>query len=98
MGFPMLPTPMNPTFTASQRVQLEHVVPQDLLLALVAQRQREEAIHGLRILGVAVWVIGGGDEVVVARGLDDVLHGLIVALHSAIALTTNGFCQRHYKL
>src|SRR5262245_47025835 len=65
IGLPMLPTPMNPTFIvfprhrgrASQRVQLDHVVPQDLLLARAAERQRQESIHGLRILGVAVRVV-----------------------------------------
>src|SRR5205085_1235449 len=31
----------------SQRVEADGVVPQDLLLALVAQRQREEAVHRL---------------------------------------------------
>src|SRR5262245_52687138 len=87
IGLPMLPTPMNPTFT-SQPVQLDHVVPQDLLLARAAERQRQESIHGLRILRVAVRVVGGGDEVVVAEGVDDVLHELLVALHRAVALAT----------
>src|SRR5437899_12049806 len=100
MGLPMLPTPMNPSFTTwgalrgppcSQRVQLEHVVPQDLLLARVAERQGQEAVHGLRILGVAVGIVGGRDEVVVAEGVDDVLHELLVALDRAEALATEIF-------
>src|SRR5437867_4687541 len=63
-----------------ERVELEHVIPEDLLLARVAQRQREEAVHGLRVLRVAVGIVRGGDQVLVAEGVDDVLHELLVAL------------------
>ena len=43
-------------------------------------------------------VIGGGDEVVVAKGLDDVLHELLVALHRAVALATEVFRRRHREM
>src|SRR5262249_1051082 len=107
IGLPMLPTPMNPTFMAwgalrgppcSQRGELDHVVPQDLLLAGAAERERQESVHGLRILGVAVRGVGGGDEVGVTEGVDDVLHELLVALHRAVALATEVLGRRHGEM
>src|SRR5262245_4548382 len=87
IGLPMLPTPTKPSFTL-QRVQLEDVVPEDLLLARVAQGQGEESVHGPGVLRVAVRVVGGGDEVVVTERFDDVLHELLVALDRAESLAT----------
>src|SRR5262245_21213870 len=89
IGRPMLPTPMKPTFTAwpiLQRVEPQDVVPEDLLLARAADGEREKALHGFRILRIAVGIVGGGHEVIVSEGVDDVLDELLVALHGAEAL------------
>src|SRR5262245_19561122 len=85
-GRPMLPTPMNPTFTSLQRVETEDVIPEDLPLARVADGQRQEAVHGFRVLGVAVGIVRGRDEIVVAEGVDHLLHELLVTFHGAEAL------------
>src|SRR5262245_17363891 len=77
IGRPMLPTPMNPTFTVLQRVESVDVVPEDLPLAGVADGERQEAVHGLGVLGVAVGVIGGRDQIVVAEGIHHVLDELL---------------------
>src|SRR5262245_53811249 len=79
IGRPMLPTPMNAIFTgarsggslASQTVEAAGIVPEDLPLALVADRQLEEAVHRVRILRVAVRVGGRGDGVVCAECRED---------------------------
>src|SRR5262245_36812014 len=69
-----------------QRVEPQDVVPEDLLLARVADGQREKAIHRVRILRVAVGVVRRRDEIVIAERVDDVLDELLVALDRAEAL------------
>src|SRR5262249_21774398 len=71
-----------------QGVKPENVVPEDLLLAGVAERQRQESVHRAWVLGVAMRVIGRGHEIVVADELDDVPDQPLVALHRAEALTS----------
>src|SRR5215813_9554488 len=78
-----------------QGIEPEDVVPEDLLLARIADGQGEETIHRLWVLGVAVRVVGGGDEVVVAEGVDHVAHELLVALHRAETLPAEVFGGRH---
>src|SRR6516225_1589487 len=84
IGAPILPTPMNPIFMAElQLVEAQRVVPQDLLLAPVGERQRKKTVHRVGIFRIAVWVIGRRDEVVVAESIDDVGDKLFVALDGA---------------
>src|SRR5215472_3150482 len=78
-----------------QTIETKDVVPEDLLLAPIAEGQGEEAVHGLGVLGVAVGIVGGGDEVVVAEGIDHVAHELLVAFHRAEALTAEVVRGRH---
>src|SRR5262249_24332822 len=87
IGAPMFPTPMNPIFNSGlQRVKTQRVVPEALLFTPVAQRQREETVHRLRILRIAVRVVGRRDEVVVAERIDDMRDELLVALDGAETL------------
>src|SRR5437762_10458541 len=69
-----------------QRVKAQRVVPEDLLLAAVAQWQRQKAIRRLGVFRIPVWVVGGGDEIVVAECGDHVRDELLVALDRAEAL------------
>src|SRR5208282_6668224 len=83
-GAPMLPTPMNPIFMSElQRVEAQRVVPQDLFLAPVGERQGEEPVHCVRVFRIAVRVIGRGDQIVVTEGIDDVGDEGFVALDGA---------------
>src|SRR5215831_14052640 len=76
-------------------VQADGVVPEYLALARIAERQREEAVHGVRILRVAVGVIGGGDEQVVADRVDDLSGERFVALDGAEGLAPEILRRRH---
>src|SRR5262249_33315428 len=104
IGRPMLPTPMNAIFTgarsrgplASQTVEAAGIVPEDLPLALVADRQLEEAVHRVGILRVPVRVISRRHEVVIAKRLDDVGHRLLVALERAEPLPAE-VCGRQHR-
>src|SRR6266850_5043267 len=64
------------------------VVPQDLALALLGDRQLKERLHRPRKLRVAVRKIRREDDPVVTDGVNDVPHGLLVALdrHEALPL------------
>src|SRR5580765_2694034 len=75
--------PLRPPPNGSEVVEPEHVVPEDLLLALLVKRERQEPVHRLRVLGVAVRVVGGRDQVVVAEGVHDVADEVLVALDGA---------------
>src|SRR5213593_3761365 len=77
-----------PTSSGRQSVVGGAVVPEDLALALVRDRQLEERLDRARELRVTVREVGGEDDPVVADGVDDVLHRLLVALdrHEALAL------------
>src|SRR5215831_3763420 len=104
IGRPMLPTPMNAIFigglfggrAVSQTVEAAGIVPEDLPLALVADRQLEKAVHRVGILRVAVRVIGRRHEVVIAERRHDVGHGLLVALERAEPLPAE-VCGRQHR-
>src|SRR5215467_14626692 len=102
IGRPMLPTPMNAIFTggplASKTVEAAGVVPEDLSLALVADRQFEEAVHRVGILRVAVRVVGRRHEVVIAERRDDMSHGLLVTLERAEPLPAEVFGRQHREM
>src|SRR5215831_5121277 len=100
MGSPMCPTPTKPIRMSArlQRVQAARVVPEDLALAPVAERQRQEAVHGPRVLRVAVWIVGRGDQVVVADDVDHVADELLVAFDRAEALTAEVLRWAHRQM
>src|SRR5262245_5335499 len=102
IGRPMLPTPMNAIFTGgpfvSQAVEAAGIVPEDLPLALVADRQLEKTIHRVGILRVAVRIVGRGPEVVIAERRHDVGHGLFVALERAESLPAEVFGRQHREV
>src|SRR5437868_13677674 len=75
----------------SQRVEADGVVPLALLLALVAKRQREKAVHRLGVFRIAVRVVGRRDDVVVADRRDDMADELLVAFAGAEALPAEIF-------
>src|SRR6266853_3236960 len=72
------------------------VVPQDLLLALLGDRQLEGRLHRARELRVAVREIRREHDPVVADGLDDVPHRLLVAFyrHEALPLEVRAGSHR----
>src|SRR5438093_12357326 len=74
--------------SGSKSVVRGTVVPENLALALLGDRQRQERLHRPRELRVAVREIRREDDPVVADGVDDVLHRLFVALdrHEALPL------------
>src|ERR1051326_5353137 len=74
-----------------QRVEAEGVVPQDLLSAFVAQRQREEAVHRLGIFRIAVRIVGRRDELVLADRRHDMRDEFLVAFAGAEALPAEIF-------
>src|SRR5262244_1768613 len=104
IGRPMLPTPMNAIRIAvvpgvcSEIVEPEDVVPEDLLLARVRERQLEETIHRVRVLGVPVRVVRSGDEIVVTDRVDDVRDELLVTLDRAEALPPEVLRGRHREM
>src|SRR5260370_12747055 len=73
------------------------VVPQDLLLALLGDRQLEERLHLAPELRVAVPEIRREHHPVVADGLDDVPHRLLVAFyrHEALPLEVRAGSHPH---
>src|SRR2546422_9590097 len=77
-----------PTSSGRQPVVGGAVVPEDLALALIRDRQLEERLDRARELRVTVREVGGEDDPVVADRVADVLHRLLVALdrHGALAL------------
>src|SRR5262245_33397301 len=102
IGRPILPTPMNAIFTggpfASETIETARVVPQDLPLALVIDRQLEEAVHRVGIFRVAVRVVGRRHEIVIAERRDDVGDGLLVALERAESLPPEVFGRQHRQV
>src|SRR2546421_1722888 len=74
------------------------VVPQDLALALLGDRQAEERLHRPRELRVAVRKIRREDDPIVTDGVDDVLHRLLVTLHRHEALPLEIRAGRHRQL
>src|SRR4029450_8058914 len=72
------------------------VVPKDLALALLGDRQLQERLYRPGKLRVAVREIGREDDPVVADRVDDVLHRLLVALdrHEALPLEVLARCHR----
>src|SRR5580765_3649973 len=74
------------------------VVPQDLALALLGDRQPEERLHRPRELRVAVRKIRREDDPVVTDGVDDVLHRLLVAFDRHEALPLEVRARRHRQL
>src|SRR4030095_16511482 len=71
------------------------VVPEDLTLALLGDRQLQERLHPPGTLRVAVREIGREDDPVVADRVDDVLHRLLVALDRHEALPLEVAAGRH---
>src|SRR5215813_13475699 len=74
------------------------VVPEDLPLALLRDRQPEERLDRPRELRIAVRKIGGEDDAIVADRVDDVLHRLLVALDRDEALALEVLAGRHREL
>src|SRR2546430_3665115 len=62
------------------------VVPEDLALALVGDRELHERLDPLPILGIEVGPIGREDDGVVAHVIDDLFHEVLVGLHGHEAL------------
>src|SRR5215475_11944186 len=74
------------------------VVPEDLALALLRNRQPEERLDRPRELRISVRKIGGEDDAIVADRVDDVLHRLLVALDRHEALALEVLAGRHREL
>src|SRR4030095_4478209 len=74
------------------------VVPEDLALALLGDRQLQERLHRPGKLRVAVREIGREDDPVVADRVDDVFHRLLVALDRHEALPLEVLAGRHRQL
>src|SRR5215510_3589284 len=74
------------------------VVPEDLALALVGDRQLQERLHRPGELRVAVREVGREDDPVVADRVDDVLDRLLVALDRDEALPLEVGARRHRQL
>src|SRR5947209_4444204 len=74
------------------------VVPEDLALALVGDRQPEERLDRPGEFRVAVWEVRREDDPIVTDGIDDVLDRLLVALDRDEALPLEVFARRHRQL
>src|SRR4029434_419392 len=74
------------------------VVPKDLALALLGDRQLQERLYRPGKLRVAVREIGREDDPVVADRVDDVLHPLLVALGRPAALALEVLARCHREL
>src|SRR5215468_5124479 len=74
------------------------VVPEDLALALVGDRQPQERLHRPRELRVAVREVRREDDAVVADRVDDVLDRLLVALDRDEALPLEVGARGHRQL
>jgi hypothetical protein len=90
---------MNPIFTAElQRVEPQRVVLQDLLLAAVGEGRARNRSIAFGYFEIAVLIVGGGDEVVVAERIDDVGDELFVALGRAKLLRAKILRGRHRQM
>ena len=90
---------MNPIFTAElQRVEPQRVVLQDLLLAAVGEGRARNRSIAFGYFEIAVLIVGGGDEVVVAERIDDVGDELFVALDRAKLLRAKILRGRHRQM
>src|SRR3989449_11267237 len=87
-----------PTSSGRQPVVGGAVVPEDLALALIRDRQLEERLDRARELRVTVREVGGEDDPVVADRVDDVLHRLLVALDRHEALALEVLAGRHRQV
>src|SRR3954447_1748368 len=67
-------------------VQRGAVVPEDLALVLVRDRQPQECLAGLGEARVDVRVVRRVDDVVAAHVVHDALHRLLVGVHGDVAL------------
>src|SRR5262245_40185712 len=74
------------------------VVPEDLALAFLGDRQLQERLHRARELRVAVREVGREDDAVVADRVDDVLDRLLVALDRHEALPLEVLARGHREL
>src|SRR2546430_11514782 len=71
------------------------VVPEDLALALVGDRELHERLDRLRILGIEVGPVGREDDGVVAHVIDDLFHEVLVGLHGHEALALEVLAGLH---
>src|SRR5262244_2999795 len=87
-----------PTSSGRKPVVGGAVVPEDLALALLGDRQPEERLDRPREFRVTVREIRREDDPVIPDRVDDVLHRLLVALvrHEALALEV--LAGRHREL
>src|SRR6516225_472375 len=81
-----------------QPVVRRAVVPEDLALALVGDRQSQERLDGPRELRVPVREIRREDDPVVTDRVDDVLDRFLVALDRHEALALEVVARRHRQL
>src|SRR5262249_34745759 len=85
-------------FALPEAVVRRAVVPEDLALALVGDRQLQERLDRPGELRVAVREVGREDDPVVTDGIDDVLDRLLVALDRDEALPLEVGARRHRQL
>ena len=69
-----------------QAVEAGAVVPEDLSQAVSGEIEGEEHLHGLGVAAVGVGIVGGEDDVVVAKIVDGILAGRFVGLDRGEAL------------
>src|SRR5437867_9624713 len=88
--------PSSPVRSAPRHpVVARAVVPEDLALALVGDRELHERLDRLRILGVEVGPVGREDDGVVAHVIDDLFHEVLVGLHGHEALALEVLAGLH---
>src|SRR5579883_311303 len=82
-----------------QRVQVRAIVPEDLALVLVADRQREEGVGRMGEFGVDVRIVGRVDDVVAAaQEVDGVADGVLFRVDGHIALPAEVVARPHGQL
>src|SRR6516162_4182870 len=79
-------------------IQRRPVGADDPGLALVGERKLVESVHGMRVLRVAVRVVGREDQSLVAKGLHEMRDSYLVGFDRDPAVSFEVLRRRHRQL
>src|SRR5688572_417435 len=76
-------------------VKARTIVPENLALVVVGQRKLEKTLHGVRIIGIAVRIVGGKHQLIAAEFFDGMAGRCFVGLDGNKTLALEILARRH---